>query len=558
MVGHLGHRPLSGLSGFPAFFFHFSASLAETENAHLLEAGVSFDYRPPMVGSVENFGSFAGTRMLPDIRRTGPGAGWEVAHHHEELEFNLIVAGRGAYFLEDNNYELKPGSLVWILPHQRHRLMRGPGLDMWVGSLTSEHYTPEILALAAAHPLKALSAEDAIALDRLYVHLSQDADRPDVYAVGLQYAVRSTIHIARTSAGPPPPVRHPAVTQALSLLRREDEIANLSALASMCGVSTKYLGDLLVAQTGRGFVEWRNIARLERFQDIYPTSEDLLTAALAAGFGSYTQFHRVFQDVVGTTPGDWARKRDDTSRLALPLMSQSADQMRPGSQRLIWPSLADCSFAASDRWLAATIGNGLLENPESLTEGEPIPTDLESFEELRDLQPALVEELCTANPADAGRIREIFAHHDLFGAYRQRLAIFGADVGDLSSLATISLAVLSMEANHLLMPMPTDALRLRMAIRRAAAGIGSAAERREIAGGLVAQSMILSMASVGARGSGVVVNSARIADTVHEFAMRRFGIDLRQTPFHGPRSPLSAATAAGEWLASPRMALSNS
>ncbi len=506
-----------------------------------------------MVGNVEDFGSFAGTRMLPDIRRTGPGAGWEVAHHHEELEFNLIVAGRGAYFLEDSHYELKPGSLVWILPHQRHRLIRGPGLDMWVGSLTSEHYTPEILALAAAHPFKALSAEDAIALDRLYVHLSQDADRPDVYSIGLQYAVRSTIHIARTSAGPPPPVRHPAVTQALSLIRREDEVANLAALASMCRVSAKYLGDLLVAQTGRGFVEWRNIARLERFQDLYPASNDLLTAALAAGFGSYTQFHRVFQDVVGTTPGDWARKRDDGRRLALPLMSHSADQMRPGSQRLIWMSIANSSFAASDRWLAATIGNGLLEDVDGLEEGEPIATGLQRYEELRNLQPALVEEICADNPSEAERIREIFADHDLFAAYRYRLAFYGAEPGDLSSMATILLGMLSVEANHLMMLTPTDALRLRMAIRRAAPTVGSAAELREIAAGIIAQSMILSFASVGARGSGVAANSARIADAVHAFVSRKFGIDLRNTPFHGDRSPLSAATAAGKWPASPKM-----
>ena len=507
-----------------------------------------------MVSGVEDFSSFAETRMPPDIRRTGPGVGWEVAHHHEELEFNLIVAGRGAYFLEDRQYELKPGSLVWILPHQRHRLMRGPGLDMWVGSLTSSHYTPEILALAAAHPFKALSAEDAIALDRLYVHLSQDADRPDVYSLGLRYAVSSTIHIARTSAGPPPPVRHPAVTQALSLIRRKEEIANLAALASMCGVSTKYLGDLLVAQTGRGFVEWRNIARLERFQDVYPASEDLLTAALAAGFGSYTQFHRVFQDVVGTTPGDWARKQDENTRLALPLMSQSANQMRPGSQRLIWLSMADCSFAASDSWLAAVIGSGFMHKPENLEAGEPIPTGIGSYEELREFQPALMEEICDSNPAESTRIREIVAQHDLIGAYRHRLAFYGADPGDLSSMATILLSMLSMEANHLTMPTPADALHLSMAIRRAATNAGSVANPREVAAGIIVQSIILSFASVGARGSGAEANSARIADSVWEYAKRRLGVDLRQTPFYGPRSPLSAAPSIGEWAASPLMA----
>ena len=506
---------------------------------------------------VEDFQSFPSAKQPPEIRRTGPGVGWEVAHHHEELEFNLIISGRGAYFLEDDHYELKPGTLVWILPHQRHRLMRGPDLDMWVGSLPADECPADILAQAAHNPMKCLSAEDAIALDRLYAHLSQDADMPGIYALGLRYAVQSTMHIARTSAGPPPPVRHPAVTQALGLLRREEEIANMPALAARCGVSAKYLGDLLVSQTGRGFVEWRNIARLERFQDAYPESADLLTAALAAGFGSYTQFHRVFQDYVGTTPGEWARKREEKGRLAFPQMSHSADQMRSGSQRLIWYGLTDLSFEASDRWMAATIGNGLMDHPETLQPGEPIPTGLNSFDELQDLQPTLLAEISSAHPAHDERVRQILSRYDLFSEYRRRFVFYGADVRDLSTMATILLAMLSMEANHLVIPSPTDAVRLSMAIRRAGADAARAAdavERRRIVGGIIVQTAILAMASSAARGSGIAAKAVDIADTMHAYGLQKLGIDLRKTPFYGSRSPLAAAVPSGSWAASPVMA----
>ncbi|WP_199554188.1 AraC family transcriptional regulator [Sandaracinobacteroides hominis] len=503
-----------------------------------------------MGSDVEDFQSYPSVRQLQDIRRTGPGVGWEVEHHHEELEFNLIISGRGAYFLEDNHFELKPGTLVWILPDQRHRLMRGPDLDMWVGSLSSAYVSPEILQLAARNPLKSLSAEDAIALDRLYSHLSQDADQPDVYRLGLQYALRSTMHIACTSAGPPPAIRHPAVTQALGLLRRsDDEIVNMPALAAKCGVSAKYLGDLLMAQTGRGFVEWRNIARLERFQDAYPESGDLLTGALAAGFGSYTQFHRVFQLYVGTTPGDWARKRDDKARLAFPQMSHSADQMTSGSQRLIWYKLLDASFVESDRWLADIVGNGLIAPSGSQAADEPIPTGLESYESLRDLQPALTAELCRNIPESAERIRETFARYDLFDLYEERFTHFGADIRDLSSLATILLIVLSMEANHLAMPSPADAARLRTAVRRtgAAAHKISAEGRRRIAAGILVQTLVLVMGSLGARGSGMAAKAVRIADAAQGYGLQKLGIDLRQTPLFGPRSPLATMPASGNW-----------
>jgi transcriptional regulator GlxA family with amidase domain len=57
-------------------------------------------------------------------------------------------------------------------------------------------------------------------------------------------------------------------------------------------------------------VEYRNRLRLERFSMLLDKQgENLLEAALAAGFGSYAQFHRVFLAQRGTTPGKFLRAR---------------------------------------------------------------------------------------------------------------------------------------------------------------------------------------------------------------------------------------------------------
>jgi len=49
----------------------------------------------------------------------------------------------------------------------------------------------------------------------------------------------------------------------------------------------------------------RNRLRLERFfAEVDQGGNNLLEAALAAGFGSYSQFHRVFRELIGTTPRD--------------------------------------------------------------------------------------------------------------------------------------------------------------------------------------------------------------------------------------------------------------
>lgn len=483
--------------------------------------------------------------FIPEIRRSAPVRNWEIAHHHTSMEFNLVVAGTGAYFLADRHYELLPGTLVWILPYQHHRLMRAPDLDMWVGALAPHHYTPKMLAEVSQHPIKRLAAKDAVALDGLFSHVSQDVDSPEVYEAGMQYAVRSALQIARNSAGPPPPVRHPAVTQALAILRADDEIANLAGLAARCGVSTNYLGDLLASQTGRGFVEWRNIARLERFQNFYPESEDLLTAALAAGFGSYTQFHRVFQDMIGTTSGDWARKRSECAPISLPKMSHARDQLSPGSQRLVWYHLGAIRFAAAGNWLAALLQGGAVPAPASSSAGG-IPTDCEDIGTLAPFLPGLLDELVQTVPEHAARIRTAFAENDLLQQFAGTVGLMGVDHRDFTTLAMIVLATQSYIANCDMLPTQDELERLLALVRHRAASPMAAMDpalRHEIAAGLIVHATILRHAWTGARCSARDGVTTRLSDTVHATSLSWLGIDLRDTPLYGPRSPLGSTVA---------------
>jgi transcriptional regulator GlxA family with amidase domain len=56
-------------------------------------------------------------------------------------------------------------------------------------------------------------------------------------------------------------------------------------------------------EMGVSLVRYRNQLRLERFVKIMDAGRsNMLEAARAAGFGSYAQFHRVFQSLRGTTP----------------------------------------------------------------------------------------------------------------------------------------------------------------------------------------------------------------------------------------------------------------
>ena len=95
---------------------------------------------------------------------------------------------------------------------------------------------------------------------------------------------------------------HPAVTKATHILA-EDPSLSASYLAEHLQVSPGRFARVFKSEMGVSLVQYRNQLRLERFVKIMDGGgKSMREAALAAGFGSYAQFHRVFQTMRGATP----------------------------------------------------------------------------------------------------------------------------------------------------------------------------------------------------------------------------------------------------------------
>jgi AraC-like DNA-binding protein len=102
---------------------------------------------------------------------------------------------------------------------------------------------------------------------------------------------------------------HPAVRLVLDLLDG-DLTRTTEELALAAGTTPRHLARLFRTDIGESLVSYRNRRRLERFFATTDGSqENLLQAALSAGFGSNAQFHRVFRSLLGTTPGEYLTGR---------------------------------------------------------------------------------------------------------------------------------------------------------------------------------------------------------------------------------------------------------
>jgi AraC-like DNA-binding protein len=241
-------------------------------------------------------------------------------HHHAELEFNLVTHGTGTYLLDDRRYELVRQSLVWLFPAQEHVLLQqSADFEMWIGV-----FKPRLIAAACTgaedrllheanppgHYCRRLPLAVMGLLSDLCAQVHQSG-RPNLRNAGFAYLLLRTweAYLAAEDI----PARsdvHPAVERAAQLIAENPGGQTLEELAAHAGLSATRLSRLFKSQTGVALVDFRNRKRIERFLEVYGSGQrmKMLEAALAAGFGSYPQFHRVFKKVMGCSPADYRRE----------------------------------------------------------------------------------------------------------------------------------------------------------------------------------------------------------------------------------------------------------
>jgi AraC-like DNA-binding protein len=99
------------------------------------------------------------------------------------------------------------------------------------------------------------------------------------------------------------------VTATVSMLAKDPAMVG-KQIAAKLDISLSRLARVFKAEMGMSLVEYRNRLRLDRFLVLLDRGRtNLLEAALAAGFGSYAQFHRVFRALRHVTPRDYLRQR---------------------------------------------------------------------------------------------------------------------------------------------------------------------------------------------------------------------------------------------------------
>jgi AraC-like DNA-binding protein len=99
------------------------------------------------------------------------------------------------------------------------------------------------------------------------------------------------------------------ITATVAMLAKDPAMGG-KQIAAKLDLSLSRLARVFKAEMGMSLVEYRNRLRLDRFAVLLDKGRtNLLEAALAAGFGSYAQFHRVFRALRRMTPREYLHRR---------------------------------------------------------------------------------------------------------------------------------------------------------------------------------------------------------------------------------------------------------
>jgi AraC-like DNA-binding protein/quercetin dioxygenase-like cupin family protein len=299
------------------FLFEYGALIAEPSSHFVGQApGVWYTssdmlealYQPfPMAGQARA----QIWRYAPEFHRP--------RHVHAEPELNLIASGTGTFGVGEANLSVSAGDLLWWLPGQDHELVwASADFDLFVVGLTPElscRVLGGTLGSAYGGPARVRLGPDALA--RFCARCAAPVGPGDTAVVERHVGdLWSDAHAVRTSV----PDKHALTRRALAaFLHRADlgrsDVAH-GAHSNPSEVSRHFRRDV-----GLTLTTYRTRLRLLKFiGGAEDGARTLLSASLAAGFGSYSQCHRAFQRTFGCTPRSFFRRgvSDDMRDAFLP------------------------------------------------------------------------------------------------------------------------------------------------------------------------------------------------------------------------------------------------
>jgi len=222
-------------------------------------------------------------------------------HFHAEPELNLVTAGTATFGMADRVLPVATGDLLWWPPGQDHVLLdASDDFDLFVIGVTADFSmrvlgdTPDV---ACVGPIQICLTSAALA--EITATCVAPGSASDIAAIERKVGdLWKQAHTLRRNGNS----LHVVTRRTMVSLYQDPELPR-SEVAQLVGAYPTEVSRTFREDMGTTLCNFRSRLRLLRFiQAVDGGAPNLLAAALGAGFGSYSQCHRIFQQTFGCPP----------------------------------------------------------------------------------------------------------------------------------------------------------------------------------------------------------------------------------------------------------------
>ncbi len=246
-------------------------------------------------------------------------------HHHNFFEVYFFLGGKVDFRVEGKSYQLQPGDLLLINPHELHQALIGPDamyerIVLWLDRSFLAALGGDNLNLAACFDIDSpnhvnLLRPDKIRrsylqdlLERLTTEFYSDKIGNTLYAQGL--LMQFLVEINRLAYKAPDHQTRQEdpdlISQVLAYIGSHyQEAITLEKLAAEFYVSQYYLAHEFSHRVGTSVYRYIIFRRLMRAKELMDSGIAPVSAYQSCGFGDYTNFYRAFKKEYQISPKEY-------------------------------------------------------------------------------------------------------------------------------------------------------------------------------------------------------------------------------------------------------------
>lgn len=254
----------------------------------------------------------------------------EFQHFHQFYEFCILLAPKAVHLIEGTKYNIECFDIVGIRPNVLHRTYypEGDPCKRLIIRFNVPTHGPQ--ALPELRRVFSIFNRE-IPIFRFSPDTNKEIFRPlnDIYMLGknpsdisnLMIHIRFTEFLSLlykhrhentyTKEDPDTGIEEKVYAITSYIHAHYGEDLSLDTISSMFYISNYYLSHQFKDVTGFTLTDYIHMTRIRNVQSLLLNSDMAITdIAVNCGFNSFSQFNRVFQKLVGTSPSKYRKEKD--------------------------------------------------------------------------------------------------------------------------------------------------------------------------------------------------------------------------------------------------------